>query len=293
MIKNLILASRANTVVATLSPIIIASLYAIASYPGFSYLIFSVCLLFGICIQLGTNLSNDYYDFVNKVDTIEKIGPKNSILIGMFSKDQFKKSFQLFYILAFVFGIILSLLQMSFLIFFGVCTSLLVSLFYTAGKKPLGYMALGEILVFFILGPFATFGIFYTQTKILSLSAALLGFGPGAISTAILIVNNLRDIESDRAANKKTIAILFGKNFSRFLYFLCVITACIVPMFFISLSHIYFLIIFSSLVCLLFLPLVKTVFTYKDPTVLDKTLENTAKILIIYTILLSIGLVLK
>ena len=163
----------------------------------------------------------------------------------------------------------------------------LAGYYYTAGKKPLGYLGFGDLLVFVFFGPFAVLGTYYLQTYKLSFIPIYVGIGLGFITTAVLITNNLRDINLDREGNKKTLAVIFGKRFSQIEYLFCIFIAFLVPIYFFYITNnfLYLLVSFS-----LIISPIKIIFNYKQESILNRALQKTVLTLVIYTILFSIAL---
>lgn len=282
-----ITATRPKTLCASISPVILGSILAF-SEGAFQPLIFFFTLMTALGIQISTNLANDYFDFIKGADTKDRKGPLRVTQAGLTSLPTMQKAILLSLIFTALAGLYL-IFQGGLFIACLLILSLLLAILYTAGPCSLAYLGLGDLFVFCFFGPVAILGTYFLQTKHLSLAPLLVGFGIGAISTAIICVNNLRDVAEDALVNKKTLAVRFGKTFVKIEYLFCLILAALIPFFFLS-THPFSLFslvfLFPAIFCL------RTVFTYKDPKELNNILTKTGQLLIIYTVLFSLGWIL-
>lgn len=220
MVVPWIQASRPKTLPAAAVPVIVGG--ALAGAGGdFEFLPWSVCLLFALLIQIGTNYANDYYDFIKGADDDRRIGPKRAVASGWVTPGAMKRGMILVFALALVVG--------SFLVSWGGWWLILVGLAsvacgvaYTGGPYPLGYNGWGDVFVFVFFGWIATAFTYYVQAGIFLFETPagmgagwvwLAGIVPGALSTNLLVVNNLRDEPLDREAGKRTLAVRFGRAF--------------------------------------------------------------------------------
>ena len=168
--------------------------------------------------------------------------------------------------------------------------SILFAILYTGGPYPLAYNGLGDIFVLLFFGLIAVSGTYYLYTDYFSINSFILGSSAGCLATAILVVNNLRDVDNDKEYGKNTLAVYFGKKFTQFEYLLLMIIVYIIPIY-ISIelgnkSSIY--IVYFTLP--ISIRLMIDVF-YKKNSMLNETLEATAKLLLLYSLLLSFGMV--
>jgi 1,4-dihydroxy-2-naphthoate octaprenyltransferase len=277
MIALWIEAARPKTLAACLAPVLIASALA---YPGISMVTFLFTLLTAISIQVGTNYANDYFDCLKGADTPDRKGPRRITAAGLVSHSSMK--------LAVFLTFSTTALLSSYLIFqggpiFGLLTTvaILLGIGYTAGPFPLAYLGLGDLFVLVFFGPVATLGAYYLQSHSWDISVAILGLAPGLISTAILAVNNLRDIEEDRQSRKKTLCVRFGATFGKVEYTLCLIGAAVIPAFY---GYYFPLLILIPAV----IPL-KTVWKIREKKQLNATLAQTGKLLLLFTLLFIIN----
>lgn len=269
-----ILAARPKTLIATLSPVTLGTVLAVQDH-FFHPLILLFTLLSALGVQILTNLANDYFDFMKGADTEERKGPVRVTQSGLVKPEAMKRAV----FLTFCFTAMVS----TYLILEGglgvaliAALSLILALAYTAGPCPLAYLGLGDLFVLLFFGPIATGGTYYLQTHALSLTSILAGIGPGLLSTAILTVNNLRDIEEDRKAEKHTLIARFGEKFGRWEYLLALLLAALLP----CLWGKYL----PALTLLPALPLIRAIFQ-KEGSALNPILGKTALLLGVYTCL--------
>lgn len=278
------LAIRPKTLIASISPVLIGATLSI-KIGSFDWRIFLCTLCTALGIQITTNLANDYFDYLKGADTCQRIGPIRATQAKLVSQKAMYRAMMASIAVTALSGICLIVVGKTIIACLLVI-SLSLSLLYTAGPYPLAYIGLGDLFVCVFFGPLAVSGSYYLQTGSLSLEAVLAGIAPGAISTAILIVNNTRDIEEDSLANKKTLAVRFGKAFSQWEYLSCLLLAFGSLIFFYD-SHPFAL---CALLCIL--PaciLIKTMFTYKNPRELNPLLAKTGQLLCLFTALFCIG----
>lgn len=277
-------AARPKTLILVLCPIMIGTVLSL-SRGYFHPPILALTLLTGLGIQISTNLANDYFDFLKGADTKERLGPLRVTQAGLVSPTSMKK--------AVISSLLLTAIIGSFLLWQGgmaaallLAASLALSVAYTAGPFPLAYLGLGEVFVFAFFGPIATGFTTYLQCKAFYLDAFIAGIGPGAIATAVIIVNNLRDVEQDLLANKKTLIVRFGKAFGKWEYACCFLLAALTPLFF---FHSHPLALLSLVFLLPALKQLRTVISSYDPIQLNLCLAKTAQLTFVYSVLFSFG----
>ncbi len=218
------LGARPKTLPAALAPVIAACGLAVGDHE-FIFLRAVLALGVALALQVGTNYANDYSDGVKGTDT-ERVGPMRLVASGAAKAKSVKIAAYLSFLVAAVLGLVLALLTTPWLIAVGAC-SILAGWFYTGGPKPYGYYGLGELFVFVFFGLVATMGTYYVQAGGVTLDSFLLACEMGLMSVAILIVNNLRDIDGDRLANKKTLAVRLGDSATRRIYQSCLILSLV------------------------------------------------------------------
>ncbi len=282
-----IAAARPKTLWAGIAPVIMGSMLALIKGP-FSPLIFVCTLLTALGIQIATNFANDYFDFLKGADTKERKGPLRVTQAGLVSLSVMKRAVILCLSFTALSGLYL-VIEGGIVIGCLLLLSLVLAVLYTAGPCSLAYLGLGDIFVLVFFGPVAVAGTCFLQTGRISSEGILCGLAVGAISTAILCINNLRDVVEDAKAGKKTLAVRFGVRFTKIQYLICLGSAGVIPFFFLSskpytlLSLLFFYPAFGS---------VRTVFSYGNPKELNPVLGQTGKLLILYTALFCIGLIL-
>jgi len=286
LIANWILAARPKTLLAGLSPVAIGA--ALAMHDGKFHLFAMLgALICAVSVQIGTNFCNDYCDFFQGADTDERKGPARAVQSGLISpKSMLVATILMFAITALAaFGLYLRA-GWPFLVL-GV-VSILFGVLYTAGRYSLAYLGIADPFVLIFFGPVAVAGTYYVQTLQLDWTTVVAGFGPGLIATGLLVVNNLRDIDEDRTANKRTLAVRFGAAFSRYQYATCIVAASIVPVVFAFSRNLWWTLL-GSLVLIPGLMVIARVFRNKG-FALRPCLGMTAGILLLYTVLFCVGL---
>jgi 1,4-dihydroxy-2-naphthoate octaprenyltransferase len=289
-LKVWLLASRPKTLPASIVPVIVGT--AMAYGDGkYHFLSAIICLFCSVMIQIGTNISNDYFDFKKGTDTGERIGPTRVTQAGLIPPSTVKLSFIIVFLVAGLASLYLVYRGGLPVVIIGVL-SIVSGILYTAGPKPLGYIGLGEIFVLFFFGPVAVAGTYYVQSLKWGIYSILIGFSVGLISVAILAVNNYRDIEQDKKTGKHTLAVLFGRTFAQYEYIISIVLAALIPAFTSIIIKDHYGVLFSFLIVILAFPCMKTILTKTDGVSLNNALASTGKLLIIFSILFSIGYIL-
>lgn len=284
-----ILAARPKTLPAALVPVFVGSAAAFNDNK-FKLLYSFIALLCSILIQIGTNFTNDLYDHLKGADTKERKGPLRVIASGLISVKEMKLGVFLTFLAAFLLGMIL-VYKGGMLIFIIGVLSIIAGLAYTAGPYPLAYNGLGDIFVFVFFGIVGTVGTYYIQTEELTLLPFLCSVPVGALITNILIINNYRDIEEDRIANKFTLAVKLGRTFTRYQYLFLLFISFLIPLILFINFNFGLWIFLPYLTFPLAFNLVKMLYTFQGIE-LNKTLEMTAKFSALFGMLFSIGIIL-
>jgi 1,4-dihydroxy-2-naphthoate octaprenyltransferase len=287
--KSWILASRPRTLPAALVPVMVGS--ALAIYHGIFFPAYSiVALLCSILIQIGTNFTNDLYDFLKGTDTEERKGPLRVLASGLISVNEMKWGIFLVFFTAFLLGLYLVFSVGLIILWIGIF-SIIAGLAYTAGPFPLAYNGLGDLFVFIFFGIVGTVGTYYLHAQQFTSLAFLISLPVGALITNILIVNNYRDIDEDKTAGKNTLAVLLGRDFSRYEYVFFILVSFFIP-FLLHFKYDFNIWIFLPYITLpIAITLVKMIYALTG-TQLNKTLELSAKFSAFYGLLLSIGIIL-
>jgi 1,4-dihydroxy-2-naphthoate octaprenyltransferase len=285
-IKLWIQAARPKTLWAAVSPVLIG--LAMASKAGRLNLPAALAtVITALLIQIATNFANDYYDFIKGADNEKRYGPQRLTQAELVKPQTMKKAFIITFLAAFLCGLYLVYVGGLPILLIGVF-SILFGILYTGGPYPLGYNGLGELFVFIFFGPVAVGGTYYIHTQRVDSAVLLAGIAPGLISAAILVVNNLRDIKTDAGAGKKTLAVRFGARFTKMEYLLLLISSALIPfaVFLTAGGGVYAL--FASFYILLAIPALKKTFT-KTGSDLNEVLAETGRLLLIYSLIFSIG----
>ncbi|HEY5901614.1 MAG TPA: 1,4-dihydroxy-2-naphthoate polyprenyltransferase [Anaerolineales bacterium] len=185
------------------------------------------CLLAALLLQIGSNLANDVFDFERGTDTPERLGPTRVTLAGMLTPGQVKMGMVVVFGAAALLGLYLAFVAGWPVIWIGLA-AILAAVAYTGGPFPLGYHGLGEVFVFIFFGVAAVAGTYFVQAGSVTNAIWWMTVPPGLIVTAILIVNNLRDIENDSKGGKHTVAVRLGERNTRMEYLLCMLGAYVV-----------------------------------------------------------------
>lgn len=221
-----LLAIRPKTLPAAASSVIIGT--ALAWYDGGFVLGPALAaLVIALLLQIGSNLANDVYDDERGADTADRLGPTRVSHTGMLSRRQVKIGMKAVLGLAFVLGLYLTWVRGPMVLVIGVA-AIVAAVAYTGGPYPLGYHGLGEVFVFLFFGLTAVVGTYWVQTGTTTPLVWLMAIPPGLIITAIIVVNNLRDIEQDRVAGKRTVTVRVGVSATKIEYTACMLGAYVV-----------------------------------------------------------------
>ena len=299
-----VMAARPQTLPAGAAPVVIGVGLAVAD-GVFAPLPAVAALVGALLIQVGTNFANDYYDAVKGTDDPDREGFTRVTAGGLIAPESVKRAMALTYGLALVVGLYLVALGGAPILVVGL-SSIVAGLLYTGGPYPYGYYGLGDLFVFVYFGLVAVTGTYYVQAVTVmdaglfpvsipegtvTAGAVLAGAAAGALATNILVVNNIRDRESDRAAGKRTLAVLIGYRWSRVEYLLLLAVAYAVPV------ACWLLLGYhpAVLLALASLPLAatvsRTVLRETSGEALNPALERTGQLLALYALLLVAGLV--
>ena len=238
-VKTWVHASRPKTLIFIVSPVLIGTAMALTT-GSFSLMTFLCTLIAGLSIQIGTNYANDYFDYLKGADTNDRKGPLRVMQAGLVSAIAMKRAIALILALAAVSG--------SYLIWEGgwifgalLILSIALSILYTGGPYPLAYLGLGECFVFVFYGPVAVLGTYYLQTQTFSLEALIASIAPGMLAIVPIALNNLRDLEEDKRAEKKTLAVRFGQRFAKYSVATALILGAASPLFLVPFRPFIFL----------------------------------------------------
>lgn len=286
-----LMAARPRTLPAAIAPVLVGTSLAIEQ-GIFRAPAFAAALLGSVFIQIGTNLANDYSDARRGTDTEDRLGPVRVTAGGLAPPRQVLLATYVTFGLAVLCGVYLIVVAGPELLVVGLA-SILAGVTYTGGPKPYGYEGLGELFVFLFFGVVAVVGSYYVQIQRLPWEAFVLAVPVGLLAAAILVVNNVRDLETDRRAGKKTLAVRLGRDRTRVLYTAMVagaFLAAAVPWIAGSLSA---WLLLGWLAAPLAVPLVRTVRDRTDGPSLNGALAGTGMLQLVFSLLLAAGVLLS
>jgi 1,4-dihydroxy-2-naphthoate polyprenyltransferase len=285
-----LLASRPKTLSAAAAPVLVGT--ACASARGQVQWAPALAALFGaLLLQIGANFANDVFDFEKGADTAERLGPTRAVQAGLLSARSMRRGMLLVFGLALVIGLYLTYLSGPVILLIG-CASIASAIAYTGGPYPLGYHGLGDVFVFIFFGLVAVCGTALVEIGHVPGLAVACAIPVGALATAILVVNNLRDRVTDLGAGKRTLAVRYGRGFALFEYRALLAVSYLIPIG-LALSGSAGL---EVLLPWLSLPLaLKTerAVTATEGRALNPLLAATAKLLAVFGLLFALGLCLR
>lgn len=287
------MAARPRTLPAAVAPVLVGTAAAISATDGDFPRVggFVAALVASILIQIGTNLANDYSDARRGADMADRLGPVRVTSAGLVTPRRVLAATWIAFGLAAICGIYLTVLAGPVILVVGVL-SIAAGVLYTGGPRPYGYAGLGEIFVFCFFGLVAVNGSYYVQLEEVALLPLGLSVAVGLLSSAILVVNNVRDLETDRRAGKQTLAVKLGRRATRQLFIAMLVSA--------------FAALLATLLAtdgpwwaalgLLAAPLTRrpatAVMLRTDGTALNQALADTGLLLGAFSVLISIGLLI-
>jgi len=289
--KAWLLAVRPKTLPAAIVPVVVGSALAYADetfrlYPALAALVCS------LLIQIGTNLANDYFDFLKGADRADRKGPVRVVQSGIIAPGTVRNAMIVVFGAAFLLGLYVVAIAGIPILIIGIL-SIIFAVLYTAGPFPLAYIGLGDVFVFIFFGIIAVMGTYYVQALEWTRSAFIASLPVGALATAILVVNNYRDVDEDRISGKKTIVVRFGRRFALWLYRALLLLAYLVPA-----IHI----VEEGFNAWLLLPIASLPLALKNLIILERhtdgpslnnVLAGTAKVLLLFGVLYSLGFLLS
>lgn len=285
-----ILAARPRTLPAAASPVIAAT--ALAWSDGLFHWGAALAALIGaLLLQIGANLANDYFDYQKGADTAERLGPLRVTQAGLLKPGHVLVGTMAVFGLASLVGIYLIMLAGWPVVLIGLA-SILAALAYTGGPRPYGYSGWGEVAVFVFFGLAAVVGTYYVQARQVSAGAVVVSIPIGLLIVNILVVNNLRDIPTDRASGKHTLAVRFGEAWTRREYLTLLILTYLVT----TLASLTGILPLGGLLALASLPLAVQVTRgvwSNQGRALNRSLAGSAQLVLVFSLLFSLGVVLE
>ncbi|MEX0746451.1 MAG: 1,4-dihydroxy-2-naphthoate polyprenyltransferase, partial [Rhodothermales bacterium] len=283
-----IVAARPKTLWAAVAPVVLGTALAVDS-GAFHWLSATCALLAAVLIQIGTNYSNDYHDFVKGADTSSRKGPLRVTQAGLVDPRSVRSAATIAFALAFAAGLYLVWRGGWPILVVGLL-SILFGMLYTAGRYSLSYLGVADLFVLVFFGPVAVAGTYYVQALELPWHVVVAGLGPGLLSTAILLVNNTRDIDEDRAAGKRTIVVRMGRDFGVMLYGAVAAAAALVPIVLAaSLGDHYGSVAASGAVAVMAPGIIRKLRIGREGPELNPLLGATSRLLLIYSVLFGAG----
>ena len=296
-LKAWISAARLRTLPLSISGALVGSAYAF-HLGFFNTLIFSLIILTTLSFQILSNFANDYGDGIKGTDNESRIGPKRALQSGAISPSQMRTAVAINALISAILSIALILvvfgLKQLFTAAVFVCLgglSIYAAITYTVGKSAYGYNALGDLMVFLFFGFLSVLGTFFLFTKHIDPWLFLPASSIGLLSAAVLHLNNMRDLESDRKSKKNTLAGYFGPNYSKVYHFSIVLLAIIFMLVFVLIKPFSYTVFFS---CLAFIPLLfhlKSVYYISNPKEYDPHLKTVALSTFTLALLFALGII--
>ena len=285
-----VLAIRPRTLPAAVAPVLVGTAAAIADRQ-FVFIAAVAAGMVALLLQIGVNLANDYFDYKHGFDTADRLGPLRVTQSGLLQPASVKKAMIIVLCVAGAVGLLLAVIAGWPVLAIGL-TCILAALAYSGGPFPLASHGLGDLFVFIFFGLVAVCGTYFVQTGNLTVQVVQFSIPIGLLITAILVINNLRDIPTDLKTGKNTLAVIIGQQATRMEYLVLIISAYVLPaLWFLSRKFPIWI-----LLPLLSLPmaavLVKKV-RDADGAALNPVLGGTASLSLAYSLLLAVGIVLS
>ena len=279
--------ARPRTLPAAVAPVA-AGTGAAAAVDGFRLGYALLALLVAVSLQVAVNYANDYSDGVRGTDA-DRVGPLRLVGSGVAAPAEVRRAAVLSFLVAAVAGLVLALLVAWWLVLVG-AACMVAAWYYTGGRSPYGYRGLGEVSVFVFFGLVATVGTTYVQAGEVTTASVLAGIGCGALACAILVANNLRDIPTDTAAGKQTLAVRLGDRRTRLFYVGLVFTAYAMVVL-IALDHLLVIVTLGTALPAV-RPTLGVVFGAKGRDLVP-VLKETGLLLLVYGVVLGVTLALS
>ncbi len=285
-----LLAARPPTLLAAVAPVLVGAGLAVDD-GAFRWDAFVVTLAAAILINIGVNYANDVSDAHRGADTPDRIGPTRAVASGLLTPRQMWFGVAVAFGLAAAAGVYLTVIAGWVILVIG-ATSIVAALGYTGGPLPYGYRAMGEAFVFVFFGLAATVGSRYVHDQSAPAAAWLLAVPVGFFVTAILVANNIRDIDTDRAAGKRTLAVVLGRGGTRMLYAALVLGAFVLVAVYAGFGWVPGLCALGLAAAPLTVRPMRTIFRERSGPTLVTALKATARLNALFGALVALGAVL-
>ncbi len=282
-----LLGARPKTLGAAAAPVLVGTAIGISD-AELNLITAVLAAIVGLSLQIAVNYANDYSDGIKGSDAV-RTGPTRLVASGLATAAEVKRAALAAFLVAAMAGFLLAMLTSWWLLAVGV-VSIVAAWFYTGGNSPYGYRGFGELSVFIFFGLVATVGSYFAQTETISITAIVAGSSVGLLSMALLIVNNLRDLPTDKSANKITLAVKLGDKKTRLFYLTSVVASIMLAM---LLAFAAPLAALSGLLILIAMQPVRDVVAGAAGKDLIPTLQQTNRLLLVLGLLLSIAFLLS
>ncbi len=282
-------AIRPQTLSLSLVPVMVGSAIAQSEQQQFSVILFSAIVVAALLIQIGTNLYNDVGDALRGADGPGRLGPKRVVAEGWLSAAQVRRVARACFAAALLVGVYLVQQGGVPILMLGIA-AIISGIAYTAGPRPIAYTGLGELFVFLYFGLLAVGGTVWLMQQSWSVGTLWAGSAVGLIAAAVLVVNNYRDIETDRPVGKKTLAVLLGRERTRRLYTLLILfpfVSAYGTMVMLEREQLFWVMILAFPVALY---LVRLIYRLPHGQALNRLLRLTAQFQLLFSTLLMIGI---
>ena len=286
--RTWLMASRVRTLPAAVAPVLVGTALP-ATVGTFRVGVFVAALLGALFIQIGTNLSNDYSDARRGADTEDRLGPVRVTAGGLVPPKQVLRAVYVAFGLAVLCGVYLVVMSGWELLVIGVL-SIAAGVLYTGGPRPYGYEGLGEVFVFLFFGIVAVAGSAFAQLEEFPWEAFVLAVPVGLLAAAILVVNNVRDLETDRRVGKRTLAVRMGRRRTRTMFAVMVYGAFLTAPLAILADDLDLWLLLPWLALPLAARLVRTVRNHADGPTLNGALASTGQLQLVFCVLLAAGI---
>ena len=285
-----VIAVRPRTLPAAVSPVMVGTAMAVAD-GKFEFMPAIAALLGALLLQIGVNLANDYFDFKKGIDALDRLGPVRVTQSGLIPPNRVRSAMIMTFCGALTVGLYLTAVAGWPILAVGMAC-ILASLAYSGGPFPLASHGLGDLFVFIFFGFVAVCGTYYVQAQQLTMQVLWLSAPVGFLITAIIVVNNLRDISTDQKSGKNTLAVILGERGTKLEYLLLVIGAYIMPTAFFISGGFSVWVLLPLISIPLSVPNIIAVYKDKGPS-LNRVLAKTAVLSLVFSLLLSAGLVIS
>jgi len=282
--------ARPRTLGAAVAPVLVGTAAAVADADGVIWWRFAAALVVALALQVGVNYANDYSDGVRGTDAV-RVGPLRLVGSGLAEPAAVKRAAFISFGVAAIAGLIVVIMTGHWWLLAVGAACVLAAWYYTGGKRPYGYLGLGELFVFVFFGLVAVCGTVYVQTGQLSLATLLTAVGIGSLACAILVANNLRDIHGDTAAGKRTLATRLGDSRTRVLYLILIGLAAVMIIIVVALTSWWALLGLAGL--MLIIPALRAVITGALGPALIPVLKSTGLAELATALGLAVGLVIS